>query len=292
MSSSGVLSAAPRSATASLTPSGALASWKEPRTARDATEVPRFFIESDQVSGDSVSLRGDQARHLAGSLRAKPGDVVVVVEGRGTEHGVRLTAVSGDAVSGTVVWSRPATGEPSLRVHVLQAVPARGMDDAVEALAIIGVTSITPVVTSRTVARPGGRAALNRLQRWRTIATEAAQLAGRAQPPRVEPITPLSEALAALPADCSILACVLEAEMALSSLVLRPSRPCGLVIGPEGGLDAQERDLLRSSRALDVHLGPRTVPSRLAGFLAAGLVLARAGDLAARALRAPDVTAR
>jgi 16S rRNA U1498 N3-methylase RsmE len=51
------------------------------------------------------------------------------------------------------------------------------------------------------------------------------------------------------------------------------------VIGPEGGFDDVDQALLDAARAAWVHLGPRTLPSRLAGAIATSLLLASAGDL-------------
>ena len=53
----------------------------------------------------------------------------------------------------------------------------------------------------------------------------------------------------------------------------------GLVIGPEGGLDAADLRTLADTGAINVHLGARTLPSRLAGAVATSLLLASSGDL-------------
>jgi 16S rRNA (uracil1498-N3)-methyltransferase len=60
-----------------------------------------------------------------------------------------------------------------------------------------------------------------------------------------------------------------------------PAAPAdvGLVIGPEGGLDTRDLRVLDDSGAITVHLGSRTLPSRLAGAVATSLLLAGAGDL-------------
>ena len=68
-----------------------------------------------------------------------------------------------------------------------------------------------------------------------------------------------------------------------------PSVPgnVGLVIGPEGGLDPADLSTLADAGAVNVHLGPRTLPSRLAGAVATSLVLAAAGELDAAAAPRP-----
>jgi 16S rRNA (uracil1498-N3)-methyltransferase len=242
--------------------------------------VPRFFVEPDQVSGGRATLTGIDASHLARALRAHPGETIVIVEDGSVEHGLQLDEVTASRVSGSIVWSREVEGEPRLAVHVLQAVPAQAMDATVEALTEAGAATICPVLTHRSVSRPDPSRVVHRLERWRAIARESAQLAGRAGPPDVHSILPLREALDALPDGTRILACVITQD-AVSIMRAVPDVPAdvGLVIGPEGGLDAADLRTLADSGAINVHLGARTLPSRLAGAMATSLLLAAAGDL-------------
>jgi len=241
--------------------------------------MPRFFVPAEQVHGATVVISGRDAEHVARSLRMRPGETVIVVEDGQREHGVVLDSVSPEEVGGRITWSRDVTGEPALEVHVIQAIPARGMDETVEALALAGATAIWPVLTTRGVARPYPRRVSARLERWRVIAREAAQLAGRARAPTVHQTLPLEAAVRALPSGCLILACVIDASTA--ARLVRPDvgRPVAVVIGPEGGLDERDRALLHTAGAIEVHLGARVMPSRLAGFLALSLVLSTAHDL-------------
>src|SRR5207302_1073386 len=100
--------------------------------------VPRFFVPAAAVVDGHAVIEGDDALHLARSLRARSGERVVVVDDCGREHGIRLEQVGEDRVEGSVEWSRPATGEAEVRVHVVQALAKERMDDAVEALAEAG----------------------------------------------------------------------------------------------------------------------------------------------------------
>jgi 16S rRNA (uracil1498-N3)-methyltransferase len=251
--------------------------------------VPRFFVDTDQVGDGRATLLGQDANHLSRALRASVGETIVIVEGGTVEHGVRLDEVTPSRVSGSIVWSRPAAGEPRLAVHVLQAVPAQAMDATVEALTEAGGATIRPVLTHRTVSRPDPSRVIRRLERWRTIARESAQLAGRASPPVVHEILPLREALQALPRNTRILACVIGADaIPISSAVPAQTSDIGLVIGPEGGLDVADLRALDECGAAYVHLGSRTFPSWLAGAIATSLLLAAAGDLDAAAAPPPS----
>jgi 16S rRNA (uracil1498-N3)-methyltransferase len=251
--------------------------------------MPRFFVDASQIEDDRATLIDADAEHLARSLRARPGETIVVVAGGTVEHGVVLREVSVSRVSGSVVWTRAVSGEPRLAVHVLQAVPAQTMDATIEALTVAGATSIRPVLTARTVVRPDVSRAERRLERWRLIAREAAQLAGRAAPPAVSSVMSLRDALGVLPATTRVLACVIHPDSApILTAVPAGAAAVALVIGPEGGLDEGDLGALERASAVYVHLGPRTLPSRLGGAVATALLLAGAGDLDSAAKPLPQ----
>lgn len=251
--------------------------------------VPRFFIDASQVSEQRATLTGPDAEHLSRSLRARAGEVIVVVEGGAVEYGVQLDEVTPARVSGAIIWSRPATGEPRLAVHVVQAVPAQGTDDTIEALVVAGAASIRPVLTTRTVARIDAGRASRRLERWRLIACNAAQLSGRAAPPEVHDVVDLRAAVEHLHEGARIVVCAARDDAApIATVALGGHASIGLVIGPEGGLDAADFDVLDAVGATYVHLGPRTFPSRLAGAMATSLLLAATGDLDTAASPVPS----
>ena len=100
---------------------------------------------------------------------------------------------------------------------------------------------------------------------------------------------PLREALQDLMPNTQILACVISTDaVPISTAVTEQTAGVGLVIGPEGGLDDADLRALAECGASHVHLGARTLPSRLAGAIATSLLLAAAGDLDAAAAPPPS----
>ena len=241
--------------------------------------MPRFFVTAGQVVSGRAEVRGADAAHLARSLRARAGEEVVVVDDAGREHGVILDEVTPARVGGRVAWSRVATGEPQLRLTVLQAIPQQGMDDAVSAMATAGVSAIVPVVSRRTVVRPGADRAAARTARWSALVREAAGLAHRGAVPTVQPPTTLEAAVRALTPGTRLLVADPDAQEPLVGMPIDPAVPWALVIGPEGGLEAAELQWLTARAADRRHLGPRIMPARLAGVLAATILIAAAGGL-------------
>lgn len=241
--------------------------------------MPRFFVTAGAVQDGHAAISGEDAAHLARSLRATAGEHIVVVDDNGVEHGLRLEHVTAARVEGVVEWSRPATGEPGVEVHVVQAIAKDGMDELVEALSEVGAAAIWPVHTRRTVVRLDERRAEHRVARWNAIARNAAQLAGRGRPPAVHAVRGLDEVMQALPAGTRVLVCSTAAEESLHAAAAQKADRVALVIGPEGGFDDDEIDKLRAQNASLVHLGPRVLRARLAGVVAVATLLASSGEL-------------
>jgi len=249
--------------------------------------VPHFFVPAENVQDGRAAVTGDDAAHLARSLRATPGERIVVVDDAGSEHGVRLDRVAAERVEGAVEWSRPATGDPGVEIHVVQALAKDGMDELVEALAEVGAAAIWPVTTRRTVVRLDARRAEHRVARWNAIARNAAGLAGRARPPLVHALREIDDVPAALPAGTRLLACSTDATTPLSAVAPQRNERVALCIGPEGGFDAADLQALHDAGAQDVHLGPRVLRARLAAVVALSALLGKAGELDAPVARAP-----
>ena len=247
-----------------------------PRAGLDCPPVPRLFVAADQVQAGRAAVMGPDAAHLARSLRIRPGELVLVLDDTGIEHALRIDAVSDERVEGAVEWSRPAAAEAGPRVHVLQGLLQGGIDECVDTLTQVGAYAVHPYVAERSISRPDAQRAVRRLERWRTIAREAAQQAFRGLAPEVHEATTLAGALDRLPANCLVLVAFVGAEQHIAAVDVDRGREVAVVIGPEGGLSPSEVGLLEGRGARPVQLGTSVLRSRLAGTIAVALLLASA----------------
>ena len=251
--------------------------------------MPHFYTtQRDLDVGATVQFSDQDAWHLSRVLRCRPGEIVTVVAEEGVEHEVRLDTLAADAVAGTVVASRRARREPRARIHVIQALPkGPGMTACCEQLTEVGVASIRPVLTHNTVARPDAAAAARRLERWRTVTREAAQLARRHRIPPVAELRPLVDSLRDLrdqePSLQMFVCHEGEQRQSLASAPFERDQPCAVCIGPEGGFLLDEVQQLVALGARPVTLGPRVLRTTLAGVVAVTALLTRSGDLEAPA---------
>ncbi len=247
--------------------------------------MPTFFVEAGPEGvGNLINIDGDDAWHISRSLRLAPGARVTLVQEVGREREAVLEEVGPTRVVARVVAESTCQREPRARLHVLQAIPkGQGMTEVCERLAELGVMSVWPILTERTIPRLDPEQGRAKRVRWQRVAREAAQLARRHQAPRISDPLPLLHAVRAVrqqEESAQLLACdQRSAAVSLVSAPWDPSQATALVIGPEGGLAPAELDELRAEGAIAVSLGPRNLRTLLASTVAATVLLQRAGDL-------------
>jgi 16S rRNA (uracil1498-N3)-methyltransferase len=216
--------------------------------------VPYFFAER---RGDRVEIGGADARHLAQSLRARPGERIMVVEPAGRLLTVRLESVARDRVEGRVEADVEHRPEPDRRVTVAAAMlPAAALELVLSRCTEAGAAGFLLVEAERSVARgskPG---------RWATICREAAMLAGRLVVPEVSGPVPLAAAWASAGEPW-----LLDRG---GPPLERLAGDATLFVGPEGGWSPAER-ALAADRVRS--LGPRTLRADTAALVGVTLAL-------------------
>lgn len=234
----------------------------------------RFYIGSDQLSGDDVQLNAEQAHQVRNVLRLRAGDQVRVFDGRGpVDHVVELT----DATRGRIVGQRPQAPEAATRLVVYPALLQRDkFEPVLQKLTEIGVAAIAPTITERSLVRepPDER----RMQRWRSILREATEQCGRGVLPDLLPTQSLPAALAGAQ-GLRVMAYERERQCTVRLALQQRPATVALFVGPEGGFGPVEVECARRSGAALVTLGPRVLRTETASPLLAGLVLFELGDL-------------
>jgi len=222
----------------------------------------RFMLPNLPVQGD-VEIAGSEAHHLLHVLRLKPGDRIVIFDGRGTELQAELTRCGNDTASARLLAPTESRESP-LDLTMAIAVPKmQSMSRVVQKLTELGVHRIVPVITERTTVTAGG--AERQLSRWRRIAAEACKQCGRSRVPRIEDLVPFHE--------------FLELDLPTARLLFTPGGPslreperatsCVAAVGPEGGWSDGEIAAAVANGFRPVGLGPRTLRTETAALAAA-----------------------
>jgi 16S rRNA (uracil1498-N3)-methyltransferase len=233
--------------------------------------APVFLL--DDLTGDRLVLSGPEGRHAATVRRLRAGEVVDLVDGRGTRASCLVVSAAGDQVVLDVVARElEPVAEPRLVLVQALAKGERG-ELAVELATEVGVDEIVPWAAGRCVVRWEGARGEKALERWRSTAREAGKQSRRSRLPVVSPLATTAQVAARLTGVCGLVLSE-EASVPLSQVDLPATGEVVLVVGPEGGMADDELARLGGTA---VRLGPGVLRTSTAGAAAAAVVSARTG---------------
>ena len=243
--------------------------------------MPRFFIRQTQINGDKLTLVGDDAHHIARSLRMAVGDSVTVCDMQGNEYSCKINGFDEDRQIFLDVESVKAPeNEPPLKIRLFQALPKGDkLDTIIQKAVECGATEIIPFESERCVVRVKSEAEGRKTERRQKIATEAAKQCGRSVLPRVSETVGFSQMLDMIKEDELCLFCYEgDGTEPLGSVLknhLGDKTRISVVIGSEGGFSLKEAERIQEVGAKAVGLGKRILRTETAsGFVLACLVYA------------------
>ncbi len=205
----------------------------------------RIVVPGLDLNQDLIDLPEQVVRHVARVLRLERGQPLLLLDGQGKQAKAVITAITPAAVQVRITSqeSCPLPSTPAL--HLIQALPKGSgkIDEIIRRATELGVASIRPALSHRSVARPSTERARARLERWLRIVAEASRQCCRPHVPRVEGLVSLDDALGATPrGSARIMLWEEEHAVSLSKRLQEcaVSKGVTLVIGPEGGFTAHE----------------------------------------------------
>lgn len=228
--------------------------------------MPRIYCPAPLAIGQALSLPAGAARHVQ-VLRLQPGGTVTLFDGLGGEYEAAITRMGRSEVEVQVGAHRSVEREAAREVHLALGVPANErMDWLVEKAAELGVASIQPLLSERSVLRVSGERAAKKREHWRAIAVAACEQCGRNRVPVVHDIQALHDWLRA-PINGMRLLLSLRSETQSLQQVAH-SGPLTFLSGPEGGLSSAEDAAALAAGFIPVTLGPRILRAETAPLAA------------------------
>jgi 16S rRNA (uracil1498-N3)-methyltransferase len=254
--------------------------------------MPRFYTPQPLRIDAELALDAGAARHVQ-VRRMQPGGGLTLFNGQGGEFSAQVTHMGRSEVRVQVLAHDAVEREAGRAVHIAIGMPANErMEWLVEKATELGVASIQPLMTERTVLRLSLERAEKKQAHWQAIAVAACEQSGRNRVPVVHPVLGWAAWLASTGqrAQQHALRCVLSVHSAsVSARAFALGAPASAgsatfastasaavatiecVGGPEGGLSPAEEAAAIASGYAPVGLGPRVLRSETAPLAALSL---------------------
>lgn len=241
--------------------------------------IPRFYLPLPLQTGQTLELPAETFRHAIQVLRLNAGEALILFNGEGGEYLAQLENVSKRSATVLLASHTPSAPESPLHLTLVQAIikPDK-MDFALQKAVELGVTSIQPLITQRSVVRIGKEQTDKKRSHWQGIVQAACEQSGRTRLPEVAAPQILDDWLAT-PFSGSRLILAPGDFPRIHALPTDLPTPIAVLIGPEGGFSDEEVAQCLQAGVAAVSLGPRILRAETASTATLALLQQRYGDL-------------
>ena len=206
-----------------------------------------FFCENITDAGTHVALPDREEQHLFKTLRGRTGDVVMLIDGKGTvatgrvEDGKKLSIIEKSTVA-----------EPEVKIHLFISPPKHNkMDQLLTQCCETGVWSITFVIAEHSVVRPEEGAVP---ERWNVHLLEGCKQSKNPFLPRLGEVISFPGMIERI-RELGIAAYYGSVEKTESGFRNSGISEAAWIVGPEGGFSLVEDECMKSSGFVPLNIG-------------------------------------
>lgn len=248
----------------------------------------KFFTSAENFIGDEAKILGDDVKHIYKVLRLSEGEIVTINNCSGEEFLGKIKLVSKQEVIVEITEKLDVNNESNVEIFLYQGLPkAQKMDLIVQKGTELGINKFIPVITARVDIKLKGE--FKKLDRLNRISLEAAKQSKRTIIPIVEDPIKFEDMIKSIEEMDLMLVPYENAEnFGIKTLFkdfqgdknfLDKIKKVGVLVGPEGGFEQEEIEILKNSGAKIITLGNRILRTETAGFVATSLIQYELGDL-------------
>lgn len=224
--------------------------------------MPRFFVKTNQINNDNIDIIGEDVKHIKNVLRKQIGDKIEVCnQDTGDSYKCEIENFSEDEIKTNII-EKLTNIQERVEVDIYQGLPKSDkMELIIQKSVELGANAIIPVNMKRCVVKLEGKDESKKIDRWQKIAESAAKQCGRSFIPEVKHLANVKDICNLINEyDAIIVAYENEKDNTLKSELKKlnsENLKIGIVIGPEGGFEESDVNILRENGARIVTLGNR-----------------------------------
>lgn len=245
--------------------------------------MPRFFVRQNRISDGNISIIGEDAHHIARSLRMAVGESLTVCDMQGNEYQCEISYFNEDKeVIAKVVSQKHSENEPKAFITLFQALPKGDkLDTVIQKAVECGVSRIVPFQSERCVVKIKNEVEQKKKERRQRISEEAAKQCGRSVIPEISDSISFKDAVKQAADNDLVLFCYEgDGTVPLGQILKKcyagdtqKPQSIAVFIGSEGGFSLNEVSFAKENGAVLTGLGKRILRTETAsGFVLACVV--------------------
>ena len=236
--------------------------------------MPKFFVKTNQIKENTIEIIGEDVKHILQVLRAKIGEEINLCDSdRNKNYVTKITQINTEKIVCQIVGQTNSVAESKLNITLFQGMPKSDkLEYIIQKNIELGIKQIIPVAMKRCIVKWDAKEANKKIDRLQKIAIAAAKQSGRDMVPKVEhPVTVSNLSQTIKEFDLVLLAYEGEQndtlKTTLKNIKAFEGMKIGIIIGPEGGIEKEEVDILEKAGAKVITLGKRILRTETAAIM-------------------------
>ena len=271
------------------------------RGKKSAMQIFRFFENQDFIINKKFFLNQQNIHKIISVLRLQLNDVIYLFNNTNREFAAKITNITTTKPNKSkikvkiieieILQAINKNLESPLKIHLAQAIAKHdNMDWIIQKAIELGVHSITPIITKRTIVKITTEQIQNKTLHWQSIAVAACCQCGRNIVPSINPIIYFDDFINLVQKKDFDNKFILSPNFDLDSkdldknkinisINIDPKQEIILVVGPEGGFSTEELTIAKKNQFSPLTIGPRVLRTETAPLVALSILQSKYGDL-------------
>lgn len=241
----------------------------------------KFFVKSEQVNNDKIEITDEDVNHIRNVLRLTKGEKIKICDtGNSKNYICEINNISKEEVICNIIEEVSGEAEGNVILHIYQGLPkADKMELIIQKGTELGVSEFIPVNFKRSIVKISEKDEKKKIDRWQKIAEVAAKQSGRDIIPTIRNIENVKNICNNINEyDIVLVAYELEEQNYIKNELLKiknnnTNYRIAIVIGPEGGIDEEEINLLKSAGAKIISLGKRILRTETVALQVSSIIM-------------------
>ena len=228
--------------------------------------MPKFFVKNSQINGNKIEIIGEDVNHIKNVLRKTIGNTIEICnKDNSNNYLVEIESLDNEMIECNIVQELDNNTESNVFINVFQGLPKSDkMELIIQKSVELGASKITPVRMKRCVVKLSGKDEEKKIARWQKIAEVASKQCERNIIPQVDSIIDVNNICKLIQEYDAVLVAYekektnkLKNELKKIKENYKSKIKIAIVIGPEGGLEPEDVELLKTNGAKIITLGNR-----------------------------------
>ncbi|MBR3134389.1 MAG: 16S rRNA (uracil(1498)-N(3))-methyltransferase [Clostridia bacterium] len=234
-----------------------------------------FFVDDENIVDNYAYVEGDDYNHIKNALRMKEGEIIKICNKKnGDSFKTKIEKITDTEIQCAIIEKMDST-ESSVKVVIYQGLPKSDkMEYIIQKSVELGVYSIVPVEMKYCIAKMKNHE--KKTKRWNLISEAAAKQSKRSIIPKIENVIDIKKLCEEIKKyDLSIVAYEKENKKSIKELISNKNKlkAIAIVIGPEGGIDESEVEMLEKNGAVCATLGKRILRTETASSAILSMIM-------------------